>query len=90
MPTVEDMKVYLGIDGDYLDSLILDFINLAQNIIEKVLRYPLSEFQEIPATIKETAKYIVSAYYTNREQTNVKELENNVAVLLSEYRRKEF
>ena len=90
MPTVEDMKVYLGIDGDYLDSLILDFINLAQNIIEKVLRYPLSEFQEIPATIKETAKYIVSAYYTNREQTNVKELENNVAVLLSAYRRKEF
>ncbi len=90
MPTVEEMKVYLGIDGDYLDSLILDFINLAQNIIEKVLRYPLSEFQEIPATIKETAKYIVSAYYTNREQTNVKELENNVAVLLSEFRRKEF
>lgn len=90
MPTVEEMKVYLGIDGDYLDSLILDFINLAQNIIEKVLRYPLSEFQEIPATIKETAKYIVSTYYTNREQTNVKELENNVAVLLSEYRRKEF
>ena len=90
MPTVEEMKVYLGIDGDYLDSLILDFINLAQNVIEKVLRYPLSEFQEIPATIKETAKYIVSAYYTNREQTNVKELENNVAVLLSEYRRKEF
>lgn len=90
MPTVEEMKVYLGIDGDYLDSLIIDFINLAQNIIEKVLRYPLSEFEEIPATIKETAKYIVSAYYTNREQTNVKELENNVAVLLSEYRRKEF
>ena len=90
MPTVEEMKVYLGIDGDYLDSLILDFINLAQNIIEKVLRYPLSEFEEIPATIKETAKYIVSAYYSNREQTNVKELENNVAVLLSEYRRKEF
>ena len=90
MPTVEEMKVYLGIDGDYLDSLILDFINLAQNIIEKVLRYPLSEFEEIPATMKETAKYIVSAYYTNREQTNVKELENNVAVLLSEYRRKEF
>ena len=90
MPTVEEMKVYLGIDGDYLDSLISDFINLAQNIIEKVLRYPLSEFEEIPATIKETAKYIVSAYYTNREQTNVKEIENNVAVLLSEYRRKEF
>ena len=90
MPTVEEMKVYLGIDGDYLDSLLSDFINLAQNIIEKVLRYPLSEFQEIPATIKETAKYIVSAYYTNREQTNVKELENNAAVLLSEYRRKEF
>ena len=90
MPTVEEIKVYLGIDGNYLDFLLSDLINLAQNIIEKVLRYPLSEFEEIPATIKETAKYIVSAYYTNREQTDVKELENNVAVLLSEYRRKEF
>ena len=53
MPTVEEMKVYLGIDGDYLDSLILDFINLAQNIIEKVLLrdlpslYGISDVQEL-------------------------------------------
>lgn len=90
MPTIEEIKVYLGIDGNYLDSLLADFINLAQGIIEKTLRYPLSELETIPPTIKETAKYIVSAYYTNREQTNSKEVENNVALLLSEYRKKEF
>lgn len=90
MPTIEEMKTYLGIDGEWLDSLLADLLKLAQDLIEKVLRYPLSEFEEIPPTIKETAKFIVSAYYTNREKTNAKEVENTVALLLSEYRRKEF
>lgn len=90
MPTVAEMKIYLGIDGDYLDSLLADFISLAQGIIEKTLRYPLSDLETIPPAIKETAKYIVSAYYTNREQTNAKEIENTVALLLSEYRNTDF
>ena len=63
MPTIEEMKVYLGIDGVWLDPLIADLINLAQEIIEKVLRYPLTDFEVIPQTIKETAKFIVSSYY---------------------------
>jgi len=90
MPSIEEMKLYLGIDGDWLDSLIADLINQAQEIIEKVLRYPLSEFDLLPQTIKETAKYIVSEYYTNREKTNARELENTVSLMLSEYRKKVF
>lgn len=90
MPTIEEMKLYLGIDGDWLNPLLADFIKLAQGIIEKVLRYPLSELETIPPTIKDTAKFIVSAYYNDREKTNARELENTVALLLSEYRRKEF
>ena len=90
MPSIEEMKLYLGIDGDWLDSLIADLINQAQEIIEKVLRYPLSEFDLLPQTIKETAKFIVSAYYTNREKTNARELENTVSLMLSEYRKKVF
>ena len=90
MPSIEEMKLYLGIDGDWLDSLIADLINQAQEIIEKVLRYPLSEFDLLPQTIKETAKFIVSAYYTNRERTNARELENTVSLMLSEYRKKVF
>lgn len=90
MPTVEEMKLYLGIDGSWVDSLLADFLKLAKDLIEKVLRYPLSELETIPPTIKETAKFIVSAYYTNREQTNVRELENTIALLLSEYRKSEF
>lgn len=90
MPTIEEIKIYLGIDGEWLDSLLADLLNLAQDLIEKVLRFRLTEYQEIPPTIKETAKFIVSAYYTNREKTNVQEVENFVALMLSEYRRKEF
>lgn len=90
MPTVEDIKLYLGIDGNWLDSLLADFLNLAKDIIEKVLRYKLTELDTIPPTIKECAKFIVSAYYTNREKTDARELENTVALMLSELRRKEF
>ena len=90
MPTIEEIKLYLGIDGGWLDPLLADLLKLAQGIIEKVLRYPISELQEVPATIKETAKFIVSAYYNNRENTNAREIENSVALLLSEYRRKGF
>lgn len=90
MPTIEEIKLYLGIDGDWLDPLLADFIKTAQNIIEKVLRYPLSEFETMPPVIKETAKFVISSYYNNREKTNVLEVEKSVAILLSEYRRKEF
>lgn len=90
MPTVEEMKVYLGIDGSYLDSLLADFIGLAKDLIEKVLRYPLTDFETIPPTIKETGKYIVCAYYNNRSNANAQEVENMVALMLSEYRKKEF
>jgi hypothetical protein len=90
MPTLEEMKIYLGIDGEWLDSLLADFINLAKDLIEKVLRYPLSEFETIPPTIKECAKFIVSAYYSGREQTNVLEVEKSAAIILSEYRKPAF
>lgn len=90
MPTIEEIKVYLGIDGEYLDSLLADLLNLAKNIIEKTLRYQLTEFETIPATIKETAKFIVAAYYNGRDNTNAREVENTVALLLSELRKKEF
>ena len=58
MPTIEEIKLYLGIDGGWLDPLLADLLKLAQGIIEKVLRYPLTEFEEIPPTIKESAKFI--------------------------------
>ena len=87
MPTIEEIKLYLGIDGGWLDPLLADLLKLAQGIIEKVLRYPISDFEETPATIKESAKFIVSSYYHNKENTNVREVENTVALLLSEYRK---
>lgn len=90
MPTIEEMKLYLGIDGDWLDPLIADLINLSQEIIEKVLRYQLAEFEQVPQTIKETAKLIISEYYNNKENVNVGEIENSVALLLSEYRKVDF
>lgn len=91
MPTLEEIKTYLGIDGSHLDSLLADIINTAKELIEKVLRYSLSEFgDEVPSTVKETAKIIVSTYYNNRETIKQNELESLVSIALSRYRKIEF
>ena len=37
MPTIEEIKIYLGIDGSHNDSLIDDFFISAKEIVEKVL-----------------------------------------------------
>jgi len=87
MPKIEEIKLFLSIDGGWLEPLLADLLKQAQGFIEKVLRYPLSEFDEIPATIKETAKFIVASYYHNKENTNAREVENTVALMLSEYRK---
>ena len=80
MPTIEEIKLYLGIDGGWLDPLLADLLKLAQGIIEKVLRYPLTEFEEIPPTIKESAKFIISSYYHNKENTNVNIITNEIEI----------
>ena len=90
MPTIEELKTYLGIDGSHLDSLLADFLNTAKELVEKVLRYQIAVINPTPSLVKEALKYSVSFLYTNREQANIAELERTLATLLDSLRRREF
>ena len=64
---LEEVKLYLRIDGDEEDTLITNLILTAQEICEDILRYPLSEFEEIPKTVIQAILYAVANMYEKRE-----------------------
>ena len=67
--SLEEAKIYLRIDGDEEDTLITNFILTAEEICEDILRYPLSEFEEIPKTVMQAVLYAVANMYEKREGT---------------------
>lgn len=85
--TIEEVKLYLRVDNDLEDTLIIDFINTAEELIEGILRYPLTEFEEIPEAVKTTVLFIVSNMYEKREDVNIKDLLDTAKNLLFNYRK---
>lgn len=65
--SLEEAKLYLRIDGDVEDTLITSFILTAEEICEDILRYPLSEFKEVPKIVKQAVLYGVANMYEKRE-----------------------
>jgi len=90
MPTIEELKIYIGIDGSHLDSLLADFLNTAKELVEKVLRAPVETYNPTPATIKEALKYAVAFLYTGRESANIAQLEQMLASMLGAIRKQVF
>ena len=90
MPTIQELKDYLGIDGSQSDSLLADFLKTAQDMVETVLRFPIAKLGELPGAVKEALKYSVAFLYSNRENADIRQLEKTLATLLSGHRRKEF
>lgn len=67
MIPLEEVKSYLRIEGDEEDTLISSFIEIAIQLCEDILRYPLSEFEEIPALVKQAMLYCITNIYEKRE-----------------------
>jgi uncharacterized phage protein (predicted DNA packaging) len=85
--SLEEVKLYLRIDGDEENTLITNFIIAAEEICEGVLRFSLSEFVEVPETVKQAIIYAVANMYEKREEIDMKELLNVVTRLLFSYRK---
>lgn len=71
--TLDEVKLYLRIDGDEEDTLITNFIFASIEICEDILRYPLSEFEEIPAVVRQALLYCIANMYEKREGANKNE-----------------
>ena len=73
MITVEEAKLLMKIDGDEENSLISSLILTAQNIVEDLLRRPLSDFETLPETIKQAILLTISTLYEYRQISKEKE-----------------
>ena len=92
MLTLEESKLYLRIDSDDEDILITSLNTTAQEMVEDILRYKLTEFDTIPETINQSMLYIVSTLYESRQVGNANaikmdELIDTVRRMVEPYRR---
>ena len=85
--SLEEVKLYLRVDGDEENTLITNFIITAEELCEGILRYSLSEVTIIPETIKQAVLYAVSNMYEQRETFNVKSVIEVMTRLLFTYRK---
>ncbi|HHX63234.1 MAG TPA: phage gp6-like head-tail connector protein [Epulopiscium sp.] len=85
--TLEEVKLYLRIDGDEENTLITHFILASQELCEGILRYPLSEVGEIPETIKQAILYATGCFYEQREAVDTKEVIEIMRNLLFAHRK---
>lgn len=68
--TVEDVKRHLYIDFEADDKIIADYIDAAQEIIEKYLNVKLCDLmvdEKLPYPVLQAIKIMTSNLYNNRE-----------------------
>jgi|SRR5699024_11185396 len=95
MLDLEEVKLYLRIDGDEEDTLITSLIGTAEEICEQILRHPLSEFESIPLTVEQAMLFCVANIYEKREGVanynkgsgGIEEIIHLMKMMLSTYRK---
>ncbi|PRR84529.1 head-tail connector protein [Clostridium vincentii] len=85
--SLEEVKLYLRVDGDEENALITNFIITAEEICEGILRYPISEFTIVPETVKQAILYAVANMYEKRENFEVKDVLETMTRILFSYRK---
>ncbi|HHX60623.1 MAG TPA: phage gp6-like head-tail connector protein [Epulopiscium sp.] len=80
--TLEEVKLYLRIDGDEENTLITHFVLASQELCEGILRFPLSDVGETPEVIKQAILYGTGCFYEQREMLNTKEVTEVMKSLL--------
>ena len=85
-----EAKLYLRVDGDEENTLIINFILTAEEICEGILRFPISDFEEIPRTVNLAILYTVSNMYETRENFDIENILDVTKRLLFAYRKEEW
>jgi uncharacterized phage protein (predicted DNA packaging) len=84
--SLEEAKLYLRVDGNEEDTLITNFILTAEEICEGILRFTLTDFTEIPETVKQAVLFAVDNMYEQREIFEVKTVMDTMTRLMFAYR----
>lgn len=88
--TLEETKLYLRVDGDEEDTLITNFISVAEELCEGILRFPLSEMAEVPEAVIQSVLFAVGNMYQQRENIEMKSVLEVMTRLLFAYRQEEW
>lgn len=67
MLTLQETKEFLRIDGDEEDALISSLILTAKDLTEDVMRRKLSDFEELPETVRQAMLILVATLYEERQ-----------------------
>ena len=90
MPTIQELKDYLGIDGGQSDAMLADFLNMARGMVENILRYQVAMLNPVPGEVKGAIMQAVDYLYSHRGSADNRFLEKSLMVLLEPLRKKEF
>ena len=88
--SLEEIKLYLRVDGEEEDTLISTLINVSEDLLEGILRYSVSEFEVVPEIVKQAVMYSVANMYEKREDYDAKEVIDIMTKLLFSYRKDEW
>ena len=89
--TLEDTKIWLRVDGEAEDALIESLIAAAEELVEGILRFPLSVFaQSVPEPVKHAVYYTVAKLFEERNDLKHDELVHVLKALLFSYRKAEW
>lgn len=96
MLELNEVKEFLRVDGGEEDTLITSLIATARELTEEVLRRPLSEFEEIPETVKTAMLILIATLFEERQISkskagiDISETLNLVRRMLFAYRKERF
>lgn len=89
--TLEETKLWIRVEHSDEDALIESFILAAEELVEGILRFPLSEFEgNVPEAIKHAVFFTVSKFYEDRNELDMAEINSVLRALLSSYRKAEW
>lgn len=84
---LEKTKEWLRVESNDEDALIESFITAAEDIVVGILRFPLSEFEEVPETVEQAVCFAVSLMYEQRESLDIVALLTALRGMLFAYRK---
>lgn len=67
MLTLQETKEFLRVDGDDEDTLISSLILTAKDLTEDVMRRKLTDFAELPETVRQAMLILVATLYEERQ-----------------------
>jgi hypothetical protein len=77
----------MRVESNDEDALIESFIQAAEDLVEGILRFPLSNFEgNVPELVKHAIYYAASRFYEERNELDTESLNDVLKELLFSYR----